>query len=154
MKIVVIRHGEAVFANADRILSERGISEASATASKLSSLITPTRFFSSPKTRAMQTANIIAKATGFSDKIDYISALTPSGDAHEIIRFIDLNCDDSDTVVLVSHLPLVEILSYDLNKKLVVPPRFDTACALIMNYDGNRAVYERFVSPFEDDYIF
>ena len=154
MKIVILRHGDAIFSNADRVLSSEGILEATSTGAKLSKLLKLTKCFSSPKTRAMQTANIVAEQMDFKDKIESLPELTPSGDAHHVIDFINATCSENDVVLLVSHLPLVETLSYDFNQKLVIPPRFDTACALIMEYDGIRAKYERYVSPNENDFLF
>ena len=154
MKIVIVRHGDAVFSSNDRVLSQNGIKEVSATGQKLSSLIKLTRCYSSPKTRAMQTANIIAEHNGYHEKIEYLSDLTPSGDAHQVIDFLTAGCGKNDNVLLVSHLPLVEILAYDLNRKSVIPPQFDTACALILNYDGEKGEYERFISPYDEDYTF
>ncbi len=154
MKIIVMRHGDAIYENADRILSKKGQTEVALVGEKLKEIFKPSKIYSSPKTRAMETASIVADKTGFSDKIEYIPDLTPSGNAHNVISFVDVNCDSYDNVILVSHLPLVEILSYDLNQKITIPPQFGTGCALIMDYNGVRAKYERFVSPYENDYLF
>ncbi|WP_406017084.1 SixA phosphatase family protein [Succinivibrio sp.] len=154
MKIIVIRHGDAIYENADRVLSGQGQEEVGQVGAKLKEFFKATKIYSSPKTRAMQTAAIIADKLDFKDKIEYIPDLTPSGNAHNVISFIDVNCDMYDNVILVSHLPLVEILSYDLNQKITIPPQFGTGCALVMDYNGVRAKYERFVSPYENDYLF
>ena len=154
MKIIVIRHGDAIYENADRVLSGQGQDEVGQVGAKLKEFFKATKIYSSPKTRAMQTATIIADKLDFKDKIEYIPDLTPSGNAHNVISFIDVNCDMYDNVILVSHLPLVEILSYDLNQKITIPPQFGTGCALVMDYNGVRAKYERFVSPYENDYLF
>lgn len=106
------------------------------------------------KTRAEQTANIVCQQLGFDGNKETLSELTPSGNPAKIISYIDETCDDEDTVLLVSHLPLVELLAYEYNSKLNFPPRFSTACALIIDYDYVRGKYKRFISPAHDDVIF
>ncbi len=154
MKILVLRHGDAIYESSDRVLSKTGQKEVAIVGEKLSSFFKATKIYTSPKTRAMQTATIVAEKIGFNDQIEYLPDLTPSGNAHNVISFVDINCDSDDNVILVSHLPLVEILSYDFNQKIMVPPQFDTACALLMDYNGLRAKYERFISPNAEDYFF
>ena len=154
MRIVILRHGEATLSNCDRVLSSQGMKEAVATGQKLSKILTITKCFCSPKTRAEQTANIVCQQLGFDGNKETLSELTPSGNPEKIISYIDETCDDEDTVLLVSHLPLVELLAYEYNSKLNFPPRFSTACALIIDYDYVRGKYKRFISPTHDDVIF
>lgn len=92
-------------------------------------------------------------AIRFDGNKETLSELTPSGNPAKIISYIDETCDDEDTVLLVSHLPLVELLAYEYNSKLNFPPRFSTACALIIDYDYVRGKYKRFISPAHDDVI-
>ncbi|MCI6345215.1 MAG: phosphohistidine phosphatase SixA [Succinatimonas sp.] len=154
MRIVILRHGEATLSNCDRVLSSQGMKEAVATGQKLSKILTITKCFCSPKTRTEQTANIVCQQLGFDGNKETLSELTPSGNPAKIISYIDETCDDEDTVLLVSHLPLVELLAYEYNCKLNFPPRFSTACALIIDYDYVRGKYKRFISPAHDDVIF
>lgn len=154
MRIVILRHGEATLSNFDRVLSSQGMKEAVATGQKLSKLLKITRCFSSPKTRADQTASIVCQQLCFDGKREHLSELTPSGNPTKVISYIDETCNDEDTVLLVSHLPLVELLSYEYNGKLSFPLRFSTACALIIDYDYVRGKYKRFISPKDDDVIF
>ncbi len=154
MKIVIVRHGDAVYSNEDRILSVTGRKEAAIVGEKLKRVINIDYCYSSPKTRALETSSLICDALGFHSKIEYLGELTPSGNARQIISFIDATIEMEKTVMLVSHLPLVEILSYDLNRNIIRPPQFGTACALIMDYNGEVGYYERFISPYADDYVF
>ncbi len=154
MKIVIVRHGDAVYSKDDRVLSVVGQEEAHRTGKKLKNLINPDLCFSSPKTRALETCSIICDEIGFSNKIEYLSSLTPSGNPRDIIDYLEALDKKNATIMLVSHLPLVEILSYEFNRKIQRPPQFGTACALILDYNGEIGHYERFVSPDEDDYVF
>lgn len=154
MKIVVLRHGDAIYSNSDRVLSSTGMKEASSTGEKLSKYVKFTKCFCSPKTRAKQTAQIVLTQNNCDCKIEILSDLTPSGDPSQVISYIEATCSKDDTVLLVSHLPLVWTLSYDFNKNLLMPPQFDTACALIMEHDGLRAKYQCFLAPNKDDYLF
>lgn len=86
--------------------------------------------------------------------MEYLRELSPSGNPQYIISYLETTCSDNDVVLLVSHLPLVELLSYQINGKNEFPPSFDTACALVLDYDKVRGRYERFISPYNDDRIF
>ena len=100
MRIVILRHGEATLSNCDRVLSSQGMKEAVATGQKLSKILTITKCFCSPKTRAEQTANIVCQQLGFDGNKETLSELTPSGNPAKIISYIDETCDDEDTVLL------------------------------------------------------
>lgn len=76
MRIVILRHGEATLSNCDRVLSSQGMKEAVATGQKLSKILTITKCFCSPKTRAEQTANIVCQQLGFDGNKETLSELT------------------------------------------------------------------------------
>lgn len=90
MKIIVIRHGDAIYENADRVLSGQGQEEVGQVGAKLKEFFKATKIYSSPKTRAMQTATIIADKLDFKDKIEYIPDLTPSAGWSPDIRITTL----------------------------------------------------------------
>ncbi len=146
MKIVIMRHGDATFSNSDRILSEQGIEEVEKIASYLSSIVKIDRCLCSPKTRAMQTAGIL-KYKVFDCDVEIERMLTPSGDPVSLVSYLDAIIKQDKNLLIVSHLPLVELLAYELHKRMKAPPLFDTACALVLDYDGKNANYEAFVSP-------
>ncbi|MGN1281323.1 MAG: SixA phosphatase family protein [Succinivibrio sp.] len=154
MKIVILRHGEAVFSSNDRVLTSRGMNEAMMTASKLSNITKISKCFCSPKTRAMQTCRIAARELGYKGDIEYLRELSPSGDPSFLVSYIESSCQNDDVILLVSHLPLVELLSYYINGKKEFPPSFDTACALMLDYENAKGRYERFISPYSEDRIF
>ena len=97
MKIVIVRHGDAVYSNEDRILSVTGRKEAAIVGEKLKRVINIDYCYSSPKTRALETSSLICDALGFHSKIEYLGELTPSGNARQIISFIDATIEMEKT---------------------------------------------------------
>lgn len=147
MKLVIMRHGDAAFSNSDRNLSETGRKEVSTIAYSLANVVRIDRCLCSPKTRAVQTANILKDKVFYCD-IEIEKMLTPSGDPAQIISYLDSIIEPDKNLLIVSHLPLVELLAYELNKKIAPPPVFDTACALLIDYDGEIARFETYLSPY------
>ena len=150
MKIIILRHGLATYSNADRVLSDEGIKEVANTAMHLAKHYRITKCFCSPKTRAVQTATIACEHFKFKEKIEYLKELTPSGDPALVISFVEASCSEKDVVLIVSHLPLVETLAYEFTRRTKLPPQFDTACALVLDYSGNLAHFNSFYAPFDD----
>lgn len=155
MRIIVMRHGEATFLDNDRILSLIGQKEALDTAMQLKSFLgSVNRIICSPKTRAVQTANIVKSVLAESSDLDYLSDLTPSGDVDSVISYVEAVCKPDDTVLLVSHLPLVEYLSYEFVHMKRCSPSFKTACALVIDIDGRQTDFKRFITPFMEPVSF
>ena len=150
MKIIILRHGQAIFQNIDRVLSSHGMREVADTSSQMARLYKLTKCISSPKTRAVQTATIACNQFNFRQDLDYLKDLAPSGDPDTVIAYVDAVCQKDDVVLLVSHLPLVENLAYHFVNKQKSPPEFETACALILDYDGQKGKFEKFFTPFDD----
>ena len=65
MKIIILRHGQAIFQNSDRVLSSHGMREVADTSSQMARLYKLTKCISSPKTRAVQTATIACNQFNF-----------------------------------------------------------------------------------------
>ena len=155
MRIIVMRHGEATFFCDDRILSSNGQKETYDTAMQLKSYLgTVDRIICSPKTRAVQTASIVKDVLNTDTQIDYLSELTPSGDVDSVISYVEAVCNPASTVLLVSHLPLVEYLSYELVHMKRCSPSFKTACALVIDTNGRKTDFKKFFTPFNDPVLF
>lgn len=131
MQIIVMRHGKAAFVGPDRVLTKEGEVEALNTALKLHAHYHLTKVFASPKTRAQSTAKIVANAR-LEDKLEVLTLkdLTPSGDPRLAIDYALTDANDDDCILLVSHIPLVESLCYELSNNYS-PIMFDTANALV-----------------------
>ena len=154
MKIIILRHGEATYSASDRVLSLEGQRQVAATANKLNAHYKVTTCISSNKTRALQTAKIACNVLGFKGEVEIDKELSPSGNPAHIVSYLDTFEMGSSVVLIVSHLPLVEILAYELNLKITLPPSFDTADALVVDYNGKRGKYVAFYKPFEDTKFF
>lgn len=146
MRIIIMRHGDAKFFEADRILSDIGIAEAHQTARKLVSQYTINKVFSSPKTRALDTAKIVCEHIKDDISINTLRDLCPSGNPSDVIDYIKCICDDSDTVLLLSHIPLVENLAFYLLHNYKIQP-FVTASALVIDLIDDKAQTLAFLSP-------
>ena len=146
MRIIIMRHGDAQFYEADRILSDIGIYEANQTARKLVSQYTINKVFASPKTRALDTAKIVCEHIKGDISITTLRDLSPSGNPSVVIDYIKAICDDSDTVLLLSHIPLVENLAFYLLKNYKIEP-FVTASALVIDLIDDKAQTLAFLSP-------
>ena len=119
-KIVIIRHAKSdwddkTLDDYDRPLNERGFQDAPLIGRFLKEKkLIPDFIISSPATRAMTTAELIAKEVG------YEKAITPNqyvyeayvNTLQEIVSFIH---DDNYTVFLVGHNPGVSALAYMLS---------------------------------------
>ncbi|MBD3389722.1 phosphohistidine phosphatase SixA [Candidatus Micrarchaeota archaeon] len=112
MEIYLVQHGEAKPEEEDteRPLSPRGMKETSDIAKKLSFVIQriPNKIFHSPKLRARQTAEILAKSLNC--KTGEIEGLKPLDDP-SIIKDKLSSLDSSGTYFFVGHLPNLEKLS-------------------------------------------
>ncbi|MGN0903028.1 MAG: SixA phosphatase family protein [Succinivibrio sp.] len=150
MKIIVLRHGDAEFRDGDRYLSKKGEEEVNSSADTILSLYTPDLCLSSPKARAMQTASIVLGKMGRKLNPVILPELTPSGDPKSVVSYIDYQAKENSVILVVSHLPLVELLCYELNGRFNMPPSFSTACALSLDYDGVRGKYRHFICPARD----
>lgn len=139
MQVIVMRHGDAVFKGADRVLSAKGEQEAKLTALKLASTLNITRIFSSPKQRALQTASIVQGLLRGRQipQIEVLNELSPYGDARMVRDFVEAVCEPNDTVLLISHIPQVLNLSFTFTQQDLDLPTFYTAGALILKHQAS-----------------
>ena len=110
MKLYLVQHGEAVSKQEDpgRPLSEQGIQDVQAMAAFLRAVpVQVSRVWHSGKPRAMQTAEIFAKALLSGGKIEVVEGLSPNDPAAEFAT--DADVWDEDTLV-VGHLPFMSRL--------------------------------------------
>ena len=134
MRVIIMRHGDAVFQGAERVLSSRGEQEARLTGLKLVSAFNITKIFCSSKRRAQQTAQIVqGLMRGRSvPEVQVLNELNPYGDASLVRDYLDAVCDPDDTVLLISHIPQVVNLSWTFCQQEIELPTFFTAGALVL----------------------
>ena len=105
MKLWVLRHGEAEShapSDAQRNLTERGRDEVLRSAAHL--IDQPiSAIIASPYVRAQQTAELVRTALGVVPEIRTVAWLTPDSNPQQVLEKLDTD----DTVLLVSHQPLV-----------------------------------------------
>lgn len=105
MKLWILRHGEAeghARTDAERNLTEHGRGEVLRSAAHL--IGQPlSAIIASPYVRAQQTAQLVREALGFEPEIRTVAWLTPDGNPLQVLQQLD----NDDTVLLVSHQPLV-----------------------------------------------
>ncbi len=112
MKIYLIRHASALdpIPGKDdtlRDITKDGKKDAKKTALVLRRIAgRPDAIIASPLTRAVQTAQVIAKGTGFKREIMLFDGLKPDAAPDEIVQFLNSN-EDYDKVFIVGHQPLL-----------------------------------------------
>ena len=113
MRVYLCRHGEAVAqapTDAERPLTERGRLEVMALWQRLREEgVTVDRLISSPYRRAQQTALCIARAYGGMDQ-EACGYLVPEAAPDQFLDWL-IEQPSCENLVLVSHMPLVSLLS-------------------------------------------
>ena len=134
MRVIIMRHGDAVFQGAERVLSSRGEQEARLTGLKLVSAFNITKIFCSSKRRAQQTAQIVHGLMRGCNvpEVQVLNELNPYGDASLVRDYLDAVCEPNDTVLLISHIPQVVNLSWTFCQQEIELPTFFTAGALVL----------------------
>lgn len=138
-----MRHGDAVFQGGDRVLSPRGEQEAKLTGMKLVSHMPITKIISSPKQRAIQTAQIVRSLLRGRNipEVELLQELIPTGDAQTVYDYVEAISQADDTVLLVSHIPQVINLSYTFGYRNMEVPMFYTAAAMVLAKEPGQELY-------------
>ena len=111
MQLYLLRHGDAVdgYADQHRQLSVYGRQQVQSVA--LSHQVecgAIEQVVSSPYKRAAETTDIFTRAVNLQHRIDWLDDLTPQGDLRAIEGFLQRT--NAETVLMVTHLPLVGLL--------------------------------------------
>ncbi|EGU36311.1 phosphohistidine phosphatase [Vibrio sp. N418] len=140
MKIVIMRHGEAEhFASSDedRSLTTHGRTASYSVAQRCvaQGVQQFDRVLVSPYLRAQQTWQEIAPL--FAAKhVEECDDITPYGDSATVVEYIRAlaEVEQLQSVLLVSHLPLVGYLTADFVTD-IAPPMFPTSGVVCIEYD-------------------
>jgi phosphohistidine phosphatase len=140
MKLYIMRHGEAhypkgSYSDRERRLTPEGERE----------VLTTTRWlverhrevdcvFVSPYLRAQQTATVLFSELKTKHR-ENCDAITPDGHAAAVASWLaaEIETHGYETVVLVSHMPLVSYLVHELDAS-VQPPIFPTAGIAVIEF--------------------
>lgn len=140
MKIVIMRHGEAEhFASSDeeRSLTSHGRSTSYTVAQHCVTrgMQQFDKVLVSPYLRAQQTWQEIS-ALFDAKHVEQCDDITPYGDSASVVEFIHAiaELEDLQSVLLVSHLPLVGYLTADFVTE-IAPPMFPTSGVVCIDYD-------------------
>ncbi len=143
MKIFIMRHGEAehfASSDAERNLTENGISSSVAVAKAC--VEQGFREFDtvlvSPYVRAQQTWKAISKHFNASD-VQTCDDITPYGQSDDVFYFVCALAETQnlESVLLVSHLPLVGYLTSEFVRD-IAPPMFPTSGLACIEFDLER----------------
>ncbi|WP_295895901.1 phosphohistidine phosphatase SixA [uncultured Vibrio sp.] len=140
MKIFIMRHGEAVhFAPSD---AERALTDGGRTASISVAKACRQRGYHqfdkvlvSPYLRAQQTWQAISQEFS-GEKVDTCDDITPYGQSQQVFDFVNalIEVENLESVLLVSHLPLVSYLTAEFATD-IVPPMFPTSGLACIDFD-------------------
>lgn len=141
MRIYIMRHGEAhTFAasDAERPLTERGQVQSQHMAVQLAHQLPDgiESVWISPYLRAQQTWAAMAEYLPAPKQLLTVDEITPYGDAEDVATYLKavITVERPDSVLLVSHLPLVGYLTAELVPGLQ-PPMFITSSIAAIEFD-------------------
>ncbi len=141
MKIFIMRHGEAqhhAASDAERALTDRGrdesvsVARAGVTQKSLSHI---DKVLVSPYLRAQQTWQEISQYFS-ADSIETCEDITPYGQSDMVFEYVSarVEAEELQSVLLVSHLPLVGYLVAEFVPDMVAP-MFPTSGLVCIEYD-------------------
>lgn len=141
MQIYIMRHGEAenfAASDAERPLTARGIAQSQQMATLLASHLNGEldRVWVSPYLRAQQTWQAMADSLPSPTRVDSVEDITPYGDAETVAEYIQaiIETEQPQSLLLISHLPLVGYLTAELVAG-IQPPMFLTSAIAAIEYD-------------------
>jgi phosphohistidine phosphatase len=117
LTVLLMRHGHAVdeapnLGDHGRWLTAKGRQQTRLVADKLVERnVQPTRIWTSPLVRAVQTADIVASTLGFSQEIPAIAALAVDGHPRAVAQSILAHDEPRDVLLLVGHEPSLSVLA-------------------------------------------
>ncbi|WP_394243428.1 phosphohistidine phosphatase SixA [Vibrio astriarenae] len=140
MKVIIMRHGEAeMFASSDaeRQLTPNGVDKNLAAADQLvaQGIVNIDKVLVSPYVRAQQTWDNIGHKFD-ARSIETFDDITPYGDADDVFEYVCALADAEalDSVMLVSHLPLVSYMT-SVFASNTTPPMFVTSGVAVVDFD-------------------
>lgn len=117
MHIFIMRHGEAgfhAFNDKDRPLTARGEDQAEQQGLWLNEQTVPDLILVSPYLRAQQTYQLARQPFKQSIPVETWDNLTPYGNAALVADYLDTLNENIQSVLIVSHLPLVDDIVTEL----------------------------------------
>lgn len=142
MRVLLIRHSTAVDAygaptDETRWLTSEGRARMREVAAVVAREVVPTRIFTSPLVRAVQTADLLAEGTGYSGAVEVHAPLAAEhGTTAQALAVLE-RAGERDVVALVTHAPKVRVLAGHLAAVDRMPSfRTGAVCAIDVGRDG------------------
>ncbi|MEN8213205.1 MAG: phosphohistidine phosphatase SixA [Pseudomonadota bacterium] len=110
MQLYLVQHGEALSKeiDPDRALSDRGRKDVEHLASFLAGQVRVERVFHSGKTRARQTAEILASAVASGREVEQLGGLAPNDPVEPFVKYAE---EQGENLLVVGHLPFMARLA-------------------------------------------
>ncbi|MGC8770052.1 MAG: phosphohistidine phosphatase SixA [Brevinematia bacterium] len=159
MEIYIVRHALAENADEkkddkDRSLIDKGFKETKAIGKILKKLdVKPDLLVSSPLTRAIQTADIIASKLNYKKKINVAKELLPESKPEDILNLITSKIGSKvKSLIIVGHMPLLgEFISFLLGiKNFVFEIEKSGVYIIEMNFNEKKqieAIFKGYITP-------
>lgn len=139
MEIVLFRHGHSQsisisISDTEKHLSQRGIDEINKSSLNLyNEGFSCSLIISSPLQRAIESAAIISEK--FDKEVRILDFLSPNSNPSKLIEFLS---DIRENLIIVTHMPLIEDISFTLlNKRIIFP----TGSYLRLKKEGNNVLF-------------
>lgn len=153
MRVLLMRHGEAVDPRAARTDSDRWLTDAGRrTVTSIGEMLSRMDLhydcvYTSPLVRAVQTAEILAAMQpGFDGPLRVHRALsTEEGTTAQALEPLE-HAGDDDLIVMVSHMPKVGVICAHLGR-LVHAPSFSPSSVCLLTVDGGRGRVQWMLDP-------
>ncbi|MDX5629270.1 MULTISPECIES: phosphohistidine phosphatase SixA [unclassified Brenneria] len=153
MQVLIMRHGDAVpdaASDSQRPLSTRGYDESQKMAFWLNNqAINIDRVLVSPYLRAQQTLAAVRDILPLPEEDECLSELTPGGNAKLVGYYLQtLAKEGTDTVLVISHLPLVGYLVAELCPAETAPMFATSAIASVsVDSQSGNGVFDWQIGP-------
>jgi phosphohistidine phosphatase len=153
MRVLLVRHGEAVDLRAarsdhDRWLTATGRRAVARVGKVLAELdLEYSRIYTSPMLRAVQTAEILAAThPGFHGSVEVLQALSnDQGSTAQALAPLE-HAQQDDLIVMVAHMPKIGVLAGHLCR-LKTAPSFPTASACLLRIESGRGHVQWTLDP-------
>lgn len=140
MKLIIMRHGEAehyAASDAERALTQHGrtTSVAVARACNEQGISSIDKVLVSPYLRAQQTWQEISGCFQ-ANTVETCDDITPYGESESLFEYLSarIELENIESLLLVSHLPLVGYLTAEFVKD-IAPPMFPTSGVVCIDFD-------------------
>ena len=133
--LALLRHGLASGQGPDAALAPEGVRQVERLAAALrANAWRPDLVMSSPYTRALESARTFARGVGVSAPPVVLHELLPEREPLEALQAIDDAAPNLASIVVVTHLPLVGRLTFELTHQEVA---FSPGTFVELRHDGN-----------------